>query len=335
MAASLEVGQPDMNTGSNPDETPTQSDLNAPYGLAFDHSGNLWVADTGYNRVLEFPLPFSNGESATLVVGQSNFTSGIYPNEPGCPPQCGTPSAQSLNNPGTVSFDSQGNLWVADTHDDRILEYTGPFSTGMAASLVLGHSDFSTGAGFCTSQSCFQTPFAASFDNSGSLWVADTVNYRMLEFNSPFSSDQNASVVLGQPDFITMAPPSGQINATSSDMNGPQGLAVDKSGDLWVADTGDNRILEFMAGAAPTTSTSSSSSSTSTSSASTTATTATSQASTPTSSTTAVTAGSSTTNTGGGSIPEFPGGGLVFLAFTVAVVGAYLVLRPRDRTPRA
>jgi NHL repeat len=318
-AASLELGQPDLNTGENPDAVPSQADMKNPYGLAFDQSGNLWLADPGYNRVLEFPAPFSNGENADLVIGQTNFTGGVYPDVPGCPPSCGTPTSTSLNGPFGVTFDAGGNLWVSDSHDDRVLEYRGPFSTGEAPTLVLGHSDFTTGSGFCTSPSCFDTPYTSAFDKTGDLWVVDTVNYRVVEFNPPLSTGGSAAVVLGEPDLSTMPPPSGLINATASNLDGPESMAVDGSGNVWVSDSGDNRVLEYVPGSSSSSTTTGSSTSMS------------SQGTTPSASstqaTTSGTTASSSSSSSGGGIPEFPSQGLVVAVFTVGVVAAYLALK--------
>jgi sugar lactone lactonase YvrE len=328
-AASLVIGQQNLTTGNNPDATPSQSDLDNPGGLAFDHSGDMWVADSGYNRVLEFAAPLSTGEAASVVIGQSNFTAGTWVNVPGCPPDCGGATSTSLNGPEGVAVDGSGNLWVADTHSDRVLEYTSPFATGEAASQVIGHADFNTGSGFCTSQNCFNTPFGVTFDSSGTMWVADTVNYRVVSVDAPFSNNESEGVVLGEPDFQTSGSVSGQVNATASDMDGPQGVAVDTSGNVWVSDTGSNRILEFVPGSSSSTTTSTSAGP------STTSTSSVGLSSATTSVTTSSTSGQTqNTSTGsGGGIPEFPFQPLAVVVFTVGILCAYALAR-RIAKPR-
>jgi hypothetical protein len=81
-------------------------------GIFLDSSGSLWVADDQNNRVLQFQPPFSNGMNASLVIGQSNFTSFV-----------GDTCAQSiLFRPYEISKDASGNLWVSDACD-RVLQF--------------------------------------------------------------------------------------------------------------------------------------------------------------------------------------------------------------------
>ena len=104
-----------------------------PRNLAFDSLGDLWVVDAGYGRVLEFAYPLTSGEGASVVVGQSSFTTSVA-----------ALSQTGLASIWGVAFDSSGNLWVSDTSNNRVLEYSPPFSNGMPASLVLGAKDFTS-----------------------------------------------------------------------------------------------------------------------------------------------------------------------------------------------
>jgi len=197
MNASLVIGQPNFTSGL-PSGPPwahglstSNSGLFGPGQIAFDASGDLWVADLGNNRVLEFEPPFTNGMAASLVIGQTNFVS-----------YGGGTTASTFGGPFGVAFDSAGNLWVADEGNSRVLQFTPPFSTGMSASLVLGQPNFTSG-NFGLAQNEMRAPFEIGFDSSGNLYVADYANDRTLQFTSPFSNNQNASLVLGKPDFTT------------------------------------------------------------------------------------------------------------------------------------
>ncbi len=233
MDASLVIGQPDLATGT---ATTTASGLgvSAASGLGaltFDTTGNMWVADAGNNRVLEFSPPFSSGMSASTVIGQKSFTTA---NVGG--------SRDGLWSPGAVAFDPSGKLWILDNGNQRILEFTLPFTNGMNASLVVGQVNFDN-TRYSTTRSGLHVHTGGStltFDASGNLWVGDNGNNRVLEFKPPFSSGMNASLVIGQPNFVT-----GTVSLSSSGFHDPFGVTFDKAGNLWVGDSLNNRVLEF------------------------------------------------------------------------------------------
>jgi len=84
------------------------------------------------------------------------------------------------------------------------------------------------------------------------LWVSDIKNNRILRFSVLSTTGNkgvagNANLVLGQPDFVSNSPDEGQNNPNPSGLANPWGLAADGAGDLWVADTHNNRVLEFPA----------------------------------------------------------------------------------------
>jgi uncharacterized protein (TIGR03437 family) len=226
-AASVVIGQSSFTTSV---AATTATGLYTNDGIAFDSSGNLWVADAQNNRVLEYTYPFSTGQAASLVIGQSSFTTNTQPSPP---------TATGLGSPTWITFDSSGNLWVADAENNRILEYTRPFSTGQAASLVIGQPSFTTSAAATTATGLSEAT-GIVFDSSRNLWVADRGNNRVLEFTYPFSTGEAASLVIGQSSFTTSA-----AATTASGFNSPRGIALDSSGNLWVADRSNNRVLEF------------------------------------------------------------------------------------------
>jgi|GEM_PF-655773 sugar lactone lactonase YvrE len=225
MAASFVIGQTDFTHSS---AVTSQTGLDHPYGITFDPSGNLWVADTLNNRVLMFKPPFSNGMAANTVIGQSDFTHN------------GQATTQTgFDNPSALTFDSAGNLWVSDQENNRVLMFKPPFANGMAASLVIGHKSFSWGGG-ALNQTGFNWPYDLGFDSAGNLCVADEVNNRILMFKPPFATGMAATLVIGHPDFVTSVP------GTASDrLHHPRGLGFDASGNMWVADCANARVLKF------------------------------------------------------------------------------------------
>ena len=322
--ASLVLGAPTLSTFVDTTQNASQTDLNSPQGIAFDSRGNLWVADAGYYRVVEFKAPFSNGEAASIVLGQDNFTARNFPNEPSCPPTCNQPTAATLDGPNDVAFDASGNLWVADRNDHRVSEFTSPFSDGQAAALSVGGGCAIFGE--VLAANCMSVIDNIGFDHSGMLYVSDTGNGRVLGFPAPFTSNENATFVLGEPDFATS--PGIVDNATQSNLLTPEGIAFDSAGNIWVADDGFNRVLGFPASATGGTSTTSTSSQGSTTTTSTSTTSI--QQSTPvqpSTSTTSVTTTSSPTSSG--SVPEFPFQGVALAALAALVVASYMAVRRR------
>ncbi len=232
MQASLVIGQPDFEAST---KATSQSGLAAHYviGIAFDSSGSLWVADHDNDRVLEFKPPFSTGMPASLVIGQKDFDHGL----PGR-------STDGLIAPVAVYFDHSGNLWVLDGGNGRVLEFKPPFANGMSASLVIGQANFETREPSTTRSTLGKdTDSDLTFDPSGNLWVSDTGNNRVLEFKPPLSNGMNASLVIGQPDFVSRQSTLSQSGLSTFPYGG--GVTFDESGNLWVGDSNNNRVLGF------------------------------------------------------------------------------------------
>lgn len=230
MAASVVLGKPDFTTaGGTCDTGPTASNLSETTGITTDKSGNLWVSDFEFNRVLEFQPPFTNGMAASLVLGQAAFTDGT---------SCEDVSSTAICSPRQLRFDTSGNLWVSDGYN-RILEFKPPFTNNMAASLVLGQADF-TSSDSGTSATTLYQPMGIEFDSTGNLWVVDFYNNRVLQFRTPFSNGMAASLVLGQSDFT-----SNSAGTTSASFSYPTAVAFDSSGSLLVTERNNNRTLIF------------------------------------------------------------------------------------------
>lgn len=230
----------------------TQSSLNSPLGLAFDSSGDLWVADEGNNRVLEFKSPLVSNESAALEIGQPDFVSN-------------SSQSATLDSPDALAFDHTGDLWVTDSGNHRVLEFPSPVTMGENATIVIGQANFSS---FSTSlsQSVIPSPYGIAFDSSGNLWVADTYDGRVLQFSPSFSDGENASLILGQTSYNASV-----SSPTQSLLVGPEAIAFDPSGNIWVLDSSENRALEFTVSGAVSSQTSSTLSSSSGTTSSTTA----------------------------------------------------------------
>ncbi len=274
--ADLVLGQVDFNHNSF--NSTSLGSMVYPTGAAIDATGHLYLADASNNRVLGWAnaAGLTTGEPADIVIGQPDGGSNscaisqaglcldLAPSCPSRPPPF-VPQAAS----GAVAVDSAGNLYVADTCNNRVVEYSAPFnsgqSAGQAANLVIGQS--SATANVCSNGSNGNPPPSAgslcapagvAIDGSGNVYVADTSNSRVLEYNNPLAppgsdgaGDTSADRVFGQNGIFTV----GGCNAGTApgDSNGlgpdslcdPTAIVLDTNGDLYVADTGNNRVLEY------------------------------------------------------------------------------------------
>jgi len=118
----------------------------------------------------------------------------------------------------------------------------------VAADGVLGQLDFISQISAINATG-MNLPGNVATDSNGRLWVADTSNNRVLRFdNAAFKANGAAADgVLGQPDFTSKV---STVSVTG--MNSPTGLATDSTGNLWVADTSNNRVLYFVNSVSPT-----------------------------------------------------------------------------------
>jgi hypothetical protein len=176
--ANVVFGEPDFVTGT-PYAPQTSSNLLVyPGQLYVDGSDNLWVTDVSNNRVMMFPNASTagNGESATKVLGQTNFTNN----------SSGT-SSSTMSFPYGVYGDAAGNLYVGEAGNSRIMVFkdAASLSNGAAATYVLGEPDFNTVApGDGASQLNF--PYGVFVPASGSyIMAADYNNNRIMIFEPP------------------------------------------------------------------------------------------------------------------------------------------------------
>lgn len=236
MNATAVLGQTDFSTNTNNSGGLGPRSLDVPTGVAADSSGNLYVADTGNNRVLEYNGPITTNAAAARVFGQPDFSSnGI---------NTGGVSNISLNIPLGVAVDSSGNLYVADNGNNRVLGYNTPL-TDTVADIVIGKANFITTA--CgTTNTTLCSPSSVAFDASGNLYVADTSNNRVLEYNAPLATNMAASTVFGQGASIFTTNTCNKTALNASALCLPGGVALDSSGNLYVADTSNSRVLQYV-----------------------------------------------------------------------------------------
>ena len=280
--ADVIIGQPDFSQVSEHQVVPFK--LFNPGGVVVDRSvspGRAYIWDAGNSRILGIDLSTCySGTSpcvADVVIGQSsgfdhsacNGDSNVqdFPVRATATAStlCGiTDVAISVDEEHTfvtMAVDAQGNLYVPDSLNNRVLKYIRPFETDSIADEVWGQSDFSgmvcnrdrpgmrpTRETLCFHSNSFRYRmgwFASGveIDPAGNLWVADAANHRVLRFPlNPTTGAiaKQADLVLGQPDFR-----SNEWGAGNKRLDSPAAVRSDVRGHVFVADKGNNRILEF------------------------------------------------------------------------------------------
>jgi uncharacterized protein (TIGR03437 family) len=239
-------GQPNFTTLTA--AAPSATSLALPRSVACDSAGNLWVADTGNNRVLRFSAAVLNNPApvaADTVIGQANFLSGGADGG-------GTVSNSGFDVPAGIAFDAQNNLYVADFNNTRVLRFAaplGPSATSITASIVWGENSFAVrGVPAQATASSMAGPLAVAVDGSGNLYVATAADNRILGFPAGGPNGSLAKSVLGQPDFVTTTVNTGAFPlASPNTLSAPQDVKADQNGNVFVADAGNNRVLEFPA----------------------------------------------------------------------------------------
>ncbi len=225
-------------TGRNANSQVSATSLFYPSGIWSDGE-KLIVADAWNHRVLIWSkLPMYDGQPADVVVGQPNFKS----NDPNVEGISNPPTAQSLNWPYGVFSDGQ-RLWIADTGNRRVLYYESiPLENFTAASQVVGKSNFNE-RDYNHHDPIW--PYSVKISPSGQMSVTDTQYYRVLIWNHwERAPHQRADTIIGQPSFDANGQNQFRWFPKSNTLNWCYDTCFYKNG-LWVADTGNSRILWF------------------------------------------------------------------------------------------
>jgi hypothetical protein len=204
-----------------------------PFGVAVDvTTGALYVADQFNNRVLEYDSPLTS-DIATRVYGQGgNFTTNA-PNQGGL-------SADSLYSPYYVTIDLVGRIYIADTTNARVLRFSGTSTTAVQA-FGTGGSLTATGIPTPVNGDAMSATVGLGTDCDGSrLFISDTGIERTIEFEFP-TSDTTADNLFGQTNLSTTY--SGPISASTN--GDPYGIAIDITHDVYIADAGFSRVVEY------------------------------------------------------------------------------------------
>ncbi len=208
--------------GSDDGRAATAANLAYPRAVALDAGGNLYVADSANHRVRK--VDARSGKISTVAgTGAAGFSGDGR-----------VGWSASLRSPEGLAFDRDGNLYVADSENDRIRRVKA--GTGVIETIAgTGHAGFG-GDGGPASGALLALPRALAVDAAGRLLVADSMNHRVRRIDL-------ATLVIttlagnGIPGSAGDGGP-----ATAASLNEPVALAVGAAGDVFVAERGGHRV---------------------------------------------------------------------------------------------
>jgi len=202
----------------------TSASFDSPVGIAVDSSGNVYVADSANDDIREIS---TTGVVITLAgTGSTGFSNG-------------TGIAASFDNPTGVAVDASGNVYVADQTNDSIRKISsGAIVTTLAGS---GSTGSANGTGAAAS---FDNPTGLAVDAAGNVYVADQNNFEIRKITPG-----------GVVTTLAGTGSTGSVNATgtSASFNHPYDVTVDASGNVFVADGGNDLIRKITSAGVVTT----------------------------------------------------------------------------------
>lgn len=183
--------------------------------------------------------------TADAVLGQADFASGTANAGVG-------PTAATLNEPRGLIVDRvSGRLFVADSLNHRVLSWpsAAAFTNGQAADLVLGQPNFTSNAanqgGANPAANTLNAPKSVATDSAGRLYVADSLNIRILRYDPPLATNMAAAAVFGQAGSFTTANQASLVTANAGNLGNPDGIAIDASDRLYCADRFLSRVTVY------------------------------------------------------------------------------------------
>lgn len=209
--------------------TGVAAEFNSPEGVAVDGSGNVYVGDSGNNLIR---IISAGGVVTTLAGGgSSGGTASGNTNATG--------TSATFDQPRGLAVDSSGNVYAADAENYLIRKVTsGGVVSTLAGDPIYGEPGDVDGAGVTAE---FNDPTAVAVDSSGVVYVADTGNGLIRKISTSDVVSTFAGGGLSNTSGYNYANGAG----TRANFYNPFGIAVDSSGNLYVADTSNNIIRKI------------------------------------------------------------------------------------------
>jgi RHS repeat-associated protein len=226
------------------------------------NGSDVYIADLADNRILEIPATSKTQWGRAMTAGDMYAVAGSITGQLGATASGHSLSGFLLNAPQGLGFDSHGNMIIADSGNDRILVVPAASGTYFGVSMtagnvyqIAGHNGTAgnSGDGAVATGSFLNQPTGVSVGHSGAdLYIADTGNSRIQEI---YEGSQSWGQTMTAGDIYTVAGQASGASGTSGDggaatsghLNFEMGVAFDSSGDMYIADTGNNRVQEVAA----------------------------------------------------------------------------------------
>jgi hypothetical protein len=206
--------------------------FDAPAAVAQDASGNIYVVDQDANYVRKFDV---NG-NITAFAGVPGYGPGSYGGDNG------QATAAHLSNPIGIAIDSAGNVYIADYGNFRIRKVVP--STGIITTYAGTGNGFFTGAN--APNTVIPGPTGIAFDPSGNLYITCT-NASIVIKITPAGVTSIAAGVIGTSGSGTPGYNGDNILANTAEVDFPSAVATDQAGNVYIADTSNNRIRKITA----------------------------------------------------------------------------------------
>ena len=199
----------------------TSAELWAPGGIAFDSSGDLFIADALNNVIREVT------QAGVISTVAGNGTAGYGGDG-------GPATSAELNDPTSVALDAHGNLFIADSSNNVIREVN---ASGVITTVAGNQTSGYSGDGGPAASAELALPFGVSFDAHGNMFIADTNNNVIREVNP-----SGAIITVAGNHIAGYSGDGGP--ATAAELDNPRRVLFDAAGDMFIADTHNNVVRE-------------------------------------------------------------------------------------------
>jgi sugar lactone lactonase YvrE len=198
------------------------AELNSPYGVSVDASANVYIADTGNSVIRRVD---STGKITTIAGNGIKAYGG----------DGGPATSAALFSPYRAVADRAGNVYIADFYNNRIRKVD---TSGTITTVVGTGTQGYNGDGIPATTAQLNNPAAVALDGGGNLYIADTWNHRIRKIDT--SGTINTIAGTGFPGVL-----GDGGAATLAQVNQPEGVGVDSSGNVYIADYGNSKIRKI------------------------------------------------------------------------------------------